>query len=94
MNIDPTMFDEWLTVCRCNVGTMAVPLIGRVAKDAQKPWETVLAPNAVNGLMKSIHRTASVAKAYGSLLSKSVSIVAKAVKGAERRISSWQPAQF
>ena len=65
VNIDPTMFDEWLTVCRCNVGTMAVPLIGRVAKDAQKPWETVLAPNAVNGLMKSIHRTASVAKAYG-----------------------------
>ena len=29
VNIDPTMFDEWLTVCRCNVGTMAVPLIGR-----------------------------------------------------------------
>ena len=85
VNIDPTMFDEWLTVCRCNVGTMAVPLIGRVAKDAQKPWETVLAPNAVNGLMKSIHRTASVAKAYGSLLSKSVSIVAKAVKGAEKK---------
>ena len=43
VNIDPTMFDEWLTVCRCNVGTMAVPLIGRVAKDAQKPWETVSA---------------------------------------------------
>ena len=35
--------------------------------------------------MKSIHRTASVAKAYGSLLSKSVSIVAKAVKGAEKK---------
>ena len=44
-----------------------------------------MAPNAVNGLMKSIHRTASVAKAYGSLLSKSVSIVAKAVKGAEKK---------